>query len=259
MRKPIVADQFYPGNKAELNALLKSYSIKSGKAIAAICPHAGYVFSGKCASLSYFHLKKASTYIILGTDHSGCGTCLSTDDWETPFGIIKSNREICKRLIDLGIEEDNYSHKFEHSIEVQLPFIQFINPNATIVPIIINDINVAEKIKKVIDKDTVVIASSDFTHYGANYDYLPFTKKIKENLYKLDNDAIKFILDLDSKGFVDYVKETKATICGYKPIACLIEIMKGKAKPKLINYCSSGDVTKDYSNAVGYASIVFEE
>jgi MEMO1 family protein len=159
----------------------------------------------------------------------------------------------------------------EHSIEVQLPFLQFINKDRLdkikIAPIIIsNDLDpekIAEYIFKAIKetkKKVVIIASSDFTHYGLNYGYLPFREDVKENLYQLDRGAIDLIKSFQTDKFLDYIAETRATICGKYPISVLLELSKklGAKKATLLNYYTSGDIINDYTNAVGYASIKIE-
>ena len=200
------------------------------------------------------------------------------EDFETPLGIVKNNNKIGKKLLkqceNRGLIQDELAHKYEHSLELQLPFLQYIyNLRKTefqIIPIVISTneyekcIKLAESISKVLkqnnekDKEKVcIIASSDFTHFGSNYDFRPFDKKIKENLYALDKTAIDSILTFDSREF--YEKAIKTTICGAFGIIILIEILKklGVKKSKLLRYYISGDINLDYSSAVGYASIIF--
>jgi hypothetical protein len=170
----------------------------------------------------------------------------------------------------LNLKENEEAHRSEHSIEVQLPFLQFVSPNndIKILPIIIsNDLSydiIAKQVVKTIwesKKKVVLIASSDFTHYGINYGYFPFRNDVKGNMYELDKKAIRFIEKLDAYRFLDYINESGATICGNRPIATLIEICKllGAKKANLLKYYTSGDVINDYSSAVGYASIVIEK
>jgi hypothetical protein len=128
-------------------------------------------------------------------------------------------------------------------------------------PILVSETKgVAEKIfstAKKQKKKIIVIASSDFTHYGPNYGYVPFVSNVKENLRKLDKGAADTILKFDAEGFKKYVEKTEATICGFKPIICLIEYLKlaGAKDAKLLSYTTSGDATDDYTNSVGYAAI----
>ncbi len=286
VRKPIVAGQFYEEDFDGLNKqIIECFESEKGPGalpinkrkgfvLGAVVPHAGYLFSGPCAAWSYKEIAESEfpdLFIIIGPNHSGMGrTSTILDDWETPFGIIKTDEEFGKKLINNScIIEDATAHLHEHSIEVQLPFLQFVSKDhlkdLRFVPITVGfDSNIKELasgIKKTIEesgKKVCVIASSDFTHYGFNYGYVPFSTNIKENMQKLDSDAIEFIKKLDSEGFLNYVKIKEATICGAVPIAILIELMKGKAeKVNLMHYYTSADIMGDYNNAVGYASIVF--
>lgn len=278
IREPIVAGQFYPDNKTELIIDIKKtldkidvVKKKYDSLLGAIVPHAGYMYSGIGATQSLSMIKEEiDTFIILGFSHSGYGKgpiCLSQNDWKTPLGICQIDKDIANELLTNNIAiTDEDAHNYEHSIEVQLPFLQYLFKKFTIVPLSVSNkcnfkeigIKIANIIKKQ-DKKICVIASSDFTHFGLNYGYVPFSDNIKENIKKLDMGAIEFIKDLDSDGFIDYINKTNATICGQNPIALQIEIMKSldANKGKLIKYYTSGDVSGDYSNSVSYVSLIF--
>ncbi|MBW2999636.1 AmmeMemoRadiSam system protein B [Candidatus Woesearchaeota archaeon] len=238
--------------------------------LGAIAPHAGYMFSGPCAAFVYKEIaesKLPDLFIMLGLDHTGFGdNCVCLDDWQTPLGVVKTDKEFGKELEKNGIPFNPEAHFAEHSIEVQLPFLQFIfkekMEKIRIVPVMITHDykEVAEKIKKTIaqsKKRVCIIASSDFTHYGPSYGFTPFTDNPKENLEKLDKGAVEQIKSLEPEKFLSYAEKT--TICGMMPIAVLMELLKEKAKKvELLKYYTSGDITKDYRNAVGYASIIFK-
>jgi AmmeMemoRadiSam system protein B len=284
VRKPIVAGQFYPGNFEELDKEInESFTSKFGpgdlplktkekEILGIIAPHAGYQFSGPGAAWAYKEIaesKLADVYIMLGLSHQGQRSCISLEDWETPFGVVKVDKEFGEQIKkNTGLKEEEEVHAQEHSIEVQLPFLQFARRDyldkLRILPIIVSDDVDYQKLAKDIvktikesGKKVCIIASSDFTHFGLNYGFFPFHKDAKENMYKLDNGAIEHILKLNSYKFLDYVKETGATICGRNPIAVIIDICKelGAKKAKLLHYYTSGDVVGDYGNAVGYAAI----
>jgi len=284
IRKPIVAGQFYPGSFEELDKEInESFESDFGPATtpgkrtdkeikAIISPHAGYPYSGPCAAWAYKEIaeaKFADTYIMIGLSHGGYPTCLSLNDWETPFGIIKTNKTLGKELVSKGIPHNEEAHEQEHSIEVQLPFLQFASRDKLnklrILPITIspdkNYLETAKIIANAIKKtNSIIITSSDFTHFGFNYGYFPFKDNLKENLYNLDNKAIDHIKKLDSKNFLYYTEKTGATICGKYPIAATLEITKilGAKKARLLHYYTSADIIGDYSSAVGYASLVIE-
>ncbi|MFH1316885.1 MAG: AmmeMemoRadiSam system protein B [Candidatus Woesearchaeota archaeon] len=277
-RKPIVAGQFYPANKNELLKQIKdSFNSEFGpgnasqgkieKVKAVISPHAGYFFSGAGAAHGFKRIKESGlpdVFVIIGLSHNIPKSGISLEDWETPLGVIENDDELGEIIIrNTGLEQDEHLHMMEHSLEVQVPFIQFISKNAKLVPIIASEdldyYKLGEGIKKSIEeygKDVVIIASSDFTHYGANYGFVPFSGNVKENMEKLDKGAIEFILKKDVKGFLKYVEKTGATICGRWPIAVLLSAIECD-KVELLEYYTSGDVLGEYDSAVGYASIVF--
>lgn len=271
MIHPIVAGQFYPaGKEALLQELEKCFSSAKadfkGKAYGIIAPHAGYVYSGNAAALSYKAIQggKAKRFIILAPDHNGL--CLNPtttkEDFETPLGIVKTDTEFAEKLMKKCsfLKEARIQ---EHAVEVQLPFLQYLFKEFKIVPIVIPSPQYYKELGKAIAslaKDSVIICSSDFTHYGASYGFMPFdAKNAKEGMKKLDSGAIKFIEKLDSEGFLKYVEETGATICGEYAIAAAIEAVKamGAKKGALLNYYTSGDIIGDYLSAVGYAAVVF--
>jgi len=294
MRKEIAAGSFYPANAAELRKQIKNSFLealgpheiprKGGKKVyGVIVPHAGYIYSGQCAAWAYKTIaeaEKPDTFIVLGTNHTGYAEsnfAVSTQDFETPSGIVKNDKEFCDLLILNGnkfsIGEtretlgDKIAHQREHSIEVQLPFLQFIfQDKLKIVPVIcqIKDYEIYERFAKLIvetakklKRKICIIASSDFTHYGFSYGFVPFASDIKKNLYELDNNAIDLISKFKTKEFLDYACRT--TICGAGAIASAMEICKmlGSEKAELLKYYTSADLMGDYSTAVGYASIYF--
>jgi hypothetical protein len=287
VRKPIVAGMFYEDyeealkkqiEKCFLNTKFGPGSLPSKernkKIIGIIAPHAGYQFSGMGQAWAYKELAESElpdTYIILGTNHTGIGTSSTLlEDFETPLGIVKVDVEFAKKLIDSGfIIQNKEVHNKEHSIEVQLPFLQFVNKDQEfkILPVAVSGNTNYELFgKKIIEaakelnRKICLICSSDFTHFGINYAYMPFSDDIKENLEKLDKKAIEFIEKLDPWLFMNYIDETGATVCGRDAIATMISTCKelNAQKVKLLKYYTSGDVVGDYSNAVGYGSIVIE-
>ena len=282
MRKAIVAGQFYAEDAGRLREQISSsftHMLGPGlpgtnrkKILGAIVPHAGYSYSGPCAAHSYRAIaetKGFDLFIIIGFNHSGLSTCsagTTLSDWQTPLGDCKVDREFIKHLTaETDVKIDEYSHIYEHSIEVQLPFLQYIGI-FSFVPINVTELcdfkktgpEIASVIKKS-NKKVCVLASSDFTHFGANYGYLPFRENIRENLEKLDKGAIAFIEKMDTDGFLKYIEQTKATICGKNAIALQMEILKslGVKKSVLLKYYSSGEITGDYTNSVGYASLKY--
>jgi hypothetical protein len=283
-REPAVAGEFYENTFEKLNKQIEDcfYSKfgpgdlpvkRTGKKIkGVIAPHAGYFFSGACGAWAYKEIAESvfpRAYLILGPNHYGLGSGLSIEDWKTPFGLVKVEKDMVlgiKEKTGLKIAEEN--HVAEHSLEVQLPFLQYANrdklQDIRIIPLVIGrDLDYYETGKKLADflknKDIVVIISSDFTHYGPSYRYVPFSTDIPNRITALDNGAIEHIMKLDTNGFKEYVNKTGITICGYMPILIFLSIIEqSETKPNLLMHYTSGDVLGSYKNSVSYVSIVFK-
>jgi MEMO1 family protein len=233
-----------------------------------IAPHGAYKYSGQCAAWAYKEVAESKfpkTFIILFPDHSGTHFDFATtdEDFETMLGIVKTDKEFINKLLKTNIVKKTTNFR-EHSIEVQLPFLQLANKDflnkIQIVPIICPTTNnykeLAEEITN-ISKDIIVIISSDFTQYGVKFGYTPFKFNIKQSIKDLDKEAIKLIMNYNSEEFLKYVKKTRAPICGKYPIALGIEILKKISKePELLCYYNSAKIIPN-ENHVSYASIVF--
>lgn len=273
MRKP-AALGFYPRNSKELEATVNK-CIVSGKKISnplgAIVPHAGYIYSGAVAGAT---LKAAETdkknFFIFCPNHSGYGSAVasSSEDWETPLGVVEVNKKITDNINRfLGVKADDSAHRYEHSAEVQLPFLQVLYRDFTIVPMCFSfaEFGDLERLAKYIaafSNDSFFIASSDFIHFGPMYGYEPAGGSVKEKLAwvkKHDAGMIEKICRLDASGFYETVTENEYTVCGYIPIILLMLIMKNiDAKGgRLIKYMTSYD-TQPNSSFVSYAGIAFE-
>ncbi|WP_088899901.1 AmmeMemoRadiSam system protein B [Sulfolobus acidocaldarius] len=230
-----------------------------------VVPHAGYMYSGPVAAHAYYHLSlegSPDTVIILGPNHTGLGSYVSIwhkGKWKTPLGEVSVDDEISLELVKLTeiIDIDERAHLYEHSIEVQIPFLQYLfGQNFKIVPIVIMmqtpDVaeSLAEGIYKLVSsgkKDIVVLASSDLNNYE------PHDKTIEK-----DNLAIDEIQKLDYKGLFRVVEEKDVTACGYGPIMTVLILAKklGK-KPYVLRHATSGDTSGDKSSVVGYLSVRF--
>lgn len=284
-RKPVAAGTFYPASPIVIKNQIASFIEKAkvervGKIIAAIVPHAGYEYSGRVAGYAYKSLASANpkTIILIGPDHHGAGTSASAwmgSSWETPLGKLEIDYELGKVLLaeDRLFNKELDPHQQEHSIEVQLPFIQAIcKTEPKILPISVSlplDMMLARRLGKALcrvikGRDIVLVASSDFTHYGINYGYFPFfgtEREVEDKVHDMDLKAIKEIEKIKPDNFVDYVKRTGATICGAMPIAILLNTLKEMKveRGRLLKYATSAEVTGDKSNSVSYAAIVFEK
>ena len=264
MRAPAVSGQFYPRSKNELSReisrCLSGIRLPERAVLGAVVPHAGYVYSGSTAAYVYSVLPGADTFVMLGPNHTGYGSpvSVSSETWSTPLGEVVSDTEFIRALPRRIIDIDESAHRHEHSLEVQLPFLQHRFKGFSIVHICMGmqdeetamDVGseIAEAVRKT-NKKTVIIASSDFTHY-------------RPDKMARDNDAyfIESILDLDIPGFYRRLQERNASVCGYGPIAAMIAATRslGAKKATLLKYSTSGDVAGDVSAVVGYAGIIVE-
>jgi len=263
VRNPAVAGQFYPGSRAalarELDKMIPDCPDKID-AIGAVVPHAGYVFSGQVAGEVYAKVKARNTYVILSPNHTGFGGrfAASGEPWETPLGVVYIDKDFLAAVThrtDL-VAEDKAAHEAEHSIEVQLPFIQRTSPGAKIVPITVQRGNLSE-LNEVADalvsasgergNDVIIVASSDMTHYES-----------REDAKKKDEAAIRKVLDLDAEGLMEVVEQKDISMCGYVPVAIMLMCAKkmNAKKSELVKYSDSGDVTGDTAQVVGYAGII---
>jgi AmmeMemoRadiSam system protein B len=208
-------------------------------------------------------------FIIMGPSHHSWNSGISTESFETPLGIVRVDQEFAKALVSKGtVRVDEEIHSKEHSIEVQLPILQFAlgtrSEKLKILPLLVADDVDLDKLAKDLlltiketKKKVTFIVSSDFTHYGPDYDYLPFKDNIKENLSKLDGETFSYIKSGDVEGFQSHLRETGATVCGARPITLLLKMIK-PSKVMLEQYYLSGDITHNYTNSVSYASIIFK-
>jgi len=269
VRNPVVAGKFYPNSKEalakEINKFIPLSIQNKEDVIGVISPHAGYIYSGPVAGATLSSIKSKPIYIIMGPNHTGLGSPFSlsaSDSWTTPLGSVKIDEVLAGKILKNcpEIVKDEFAHTEEHSIEVQLPILQILQDEFTIVPIVISPGSVeqyrkigqaiAKSIRELkLEKDVVIIASSDMTHYES-----------RDSAWGKDSKAIDAILNLDEKALVDRVVELDISMCGYAPVAIMIVAAKalGAKKAKLIKYQTSGDVSGDYSSVVGYAGMIVE-
>jgi len=275
MRKSPIAGSWYPGTSAELTKLVTDLlagallpEIK-GRPCGLISPHAGIQFSGGAAACGYKALQGQTVkrVILMGPSHYTCmhGMAVSgVEAYETPLGKVRVDRKICDALARQPLfQGPSHAEMPEHSLEMQLPFLQVVLGEFDLVPLVVGELGkhdyavAAVELRKYMNEETLVVASSDFTHYGPRFGYMPFRDKLKQNLAKLDGDAIKKIIARDASGFLRYVDETGATICGSRPIAVLLQMLPPEARGTKLMYYTSGDLLQDYTDTVSYASIVF--
>ena len=263
VRNPAVAGMFYPGDEISLRKeLSKLISLDENKkrVIGLISPHAGYVYSGGCAGKGFSMVEIPNTVIILGVNHRGVGYSFAVDgndSWETPLGDISVNIELRQKLLEGSevFKVDSIAGRDEHSLEVQVPFIQYQNPDAKILPITISSNNFEDlktggiEIAKLINsnKDIMIVASTDMSHYID-----------AEEAKIMDGKAIDKILNLNPEGLFKTVFENRISMCGVCPVVMMLisAIESGAKKAEIIEYTNSGKITGDFSEVVAYLSMI---
>ncbi len=261
IRPPAVAGLFYPSSPDELANMVDSFLAKvpnypKRDYVAAIVPHAGYVYSGPIAAHVYKALStlRPRHIVIAGPNHTGYGAAVSVwpkGAWETPLGQVPIDEDAVAFVLDRSsfALADYDAHHYEHSVEVQLPFLQRIYGEFSFVPVTMmyQAPDAAEDLANALPLETLFIASSDFSHY------VPADVGREKDLA-----AIQYILDLDVDGFYRFVRENDVSACGIGPIMTAMEYAKRLgARAELLAFGNSGDATGDYSNVVDYAAIVF--
>lgn len=263
IRHSMYAGSWYPSDKTELRTYLGKPSKTKTRTYGALCPHAGWIYSGTTAGQVYSELSPASLFICIGPNHRGTGAPVSVfpeGEWETPLGSLTVNEQITRGIIEnCGYAEpDTIAHREEHSLEVQMPFIKMFNPDAEIVAIALADYRVdtcrvlGETIGRVIrDKklhdSTIILASSDMSHY------IP-----AEEASRIDQLAIARIEALDPDGLLAVVSKNDISMCGSGPAAAMLWATKelGATKGRLIAYTNSGAITGDNEQVVAYAGMI---
>ncbi|HXZ95330.1 MAG TPA: AmmeMemoRadiSam system protein B [Dehalococcoidia bacterium] len=274
IRKPAVSGMFYAGTASELEeqiewcykhelgpgAMPRVNSKGQREVVAIVVPHAGYYYSGPVAAHAYKELAEDGifdTAVILGPNHTGYGYPVSLwtgSSWSTPLGEVEINKKLAQRLLGEVIKADETAHIHEHSIEVQLPWLQNLYGKVKIVPItmLAQDIETARTVGKAIAQagdNLIVIASSDFTHYEPH-----------SVAMEIDSSVIEAIVALDEEELYERCGRLDCTMCGYGPVASAIVAAKEMKAQKatLLKYATSGDTSGDFSRVVGYGSIVIK-
>jgi len=257
MRTCAVAGMFYPQDPSHLEQLLETFfsgTRVEGAPLGIVSPHAGYIYSGQVAAHAFGAIPPdfSGTFVVIGPSHRGYISCVSAIPWETPLGVVDTDTGFVEAL---DMVTDELSHRDEHSLEVQVPMIKYRFPRARIAPILMGQqdyasaIRLAEKIVSAVrmtKRDIRIVASSDFSHY------VPEAKAKSDDLY-----AIEPLITLDTVEFYRRIEERRVTACGYGPITAMVNACGrlGAKAAKLIRYATSGDVTGDTREVVGYAAI----
>jgi hypothetical protein len=263
-RRPVVAGQFYQGSAAALREQVEQYVVAGAekeKVIGVMSPHAGLMYSGHVAGAVYSSIRFPGTFIIMGPNHTGRGApaaIMASGEWEIPTATFPIDGELARKIMRKlpGIADDPQAHAYEHSLEVQLPFIARFSDSVKIVPLTIMNLSrevcevmgntIAEAVRET-DYDVVIVASTDMSHY------VP-----QETAKRLDGLALQMALALDPAGLYDTVVEEQITMCGFVPATVMLYAARalGASGARLVKYATSGDVSGDYASVVGYAGVI---
>lgn len=273
VRRPCVAGAFYPANPKRLKKAIEDcFTHRLGPGtppaqksqdryiLSVICPHAGYMYSGPTAAHSYYHLASEAipeSVVILGPNHTGLGGPVSlwgTGAWETPLGYATIDEELAQAVFEASdfIDINESAHIREHSIEVQIPFIQHIYGDVGIVPICMGfqDLETSRKVGRAIakassGKDVLFLASTDLTHMES-----------KQSATTKDRGILDQIISMNEVALQKWVQAQRVSTCGYGPVSAVLVASKllGAKKAEILSYSTSGDITGDTTSVVGYAA-----
>ena len=269
-RSPAVAGQFYQGTASKLTQQVKQYiniSAVKEHAIGILSPHAGLIYSGSVAGEVYSAIEFPKTFVLIGPNHTGIGakvSMMASGEWEIPTGVFSIDEKLSRRIAANTpiISEDAQAHTFEHSLEVQLPFIAYFSTEPKIVPITVMSASleecrllgegIAKSIQSVIASSVerysvVIVASSDMSHYVSD-----------DVARQKDKKAIEMIRSLKPEGLYEVVGRERISMCGYLPATIMLFAAKalGAINAKLVKYSTSGEVSGDYDQVVGYAGMI---
>ena len=263
IRKPAVAGQFYPGNavdlRNELQQLVPDAAVKRS-VIGVISPHAGYQYSGSTAGRLLAGIDIPRTVVLIGPNHRGTGSLAALapeDGWQTPLGVVPIEKRLSGLIQQLipAVQPDAAAHALEHSLEVQVPLLQYLRPDVSIVPLCLafGDAVGCELLGRGLaaairgfGEPVLMLASSDMTHYES-----------AEAAEQKDMQALKKVLALDAKGLLEVCHSRHITMCGVVPAAVMLVAAKelGATQAEVVAYTTSGEVTGDLGEVVAYAAV----
>jgi MEMO1 family protein len=267
LRLPAVAGRFYPSNPEELTALVRQGTKKDSErapahARACLVPHAGYAYSGHVAGAVFARLGMPKKFLILGVRHFPRGepvAILSNGAWRTPLGDVEIDAPLAEALRDACplLREDSAAHSAEHSLEVQLPFLQVLAPGFSFVPVALGTlrfedlVSVGEAVARLLlaeKEDVLLLTTSDLNHYEDD-----------ATTRRKDRKAIDQLLELDSRGLYDTCRKEEISMCGLGPAVAMLTALcaMGAKRAELARYATSGDISGDRDAVVGYAGMTF--
>lgn len=276
-----LAGTWYPGDAGQLREQVDTWvheaALPAGgeRLRAVVVPHAGYRYSGRAAAAAYARVSRAAytRAVIIAPSHRAAFrgmALLDVDAFGTPLGEVAVDREAVAALARSPLCADEpAAYEEEHSLEIQLPFLQRALPGVSVVPVLMGSLEAADyalaaaALEAIADAGSLFVVSSDFVHYGWRFGYLPFgatgPAQVAAALRTLDMGAIERVCAGDTAGFLAYVEDTGATICGRVPVALFLTLHRQRSRGTLLSYYTSLDVTGDYEHSVSYASIGFPQ
>lgn len=263
-RTPAVAGQFYPADCDGLIEEIKKHVTEGSpknRVIGIVSPHAGFMYSGDAAGAVYSRIEIPETVVLIGPNHTGVGppvSVMTEGTWTLTFGDLSIDTELAVAISEASanVHADSSAHRYEHSLETQLPFLQYFRKEFKIVPICLKRISfkdceavsraILAGIKKV-DRPVLMVASSDMTHYEPH-----------ESALQKDKQAIDRIVNRDAEGLFKTVEKNHITMCGVNPVTVMLLCANamGASHSELVKYMTSGDVTGDFDQVVGYAGMI---
>lgn len=264
LRKARFAGDWYPGDPHSLRAALQRFvraETPEVQALGIVCPHAGYVYSGAVAGQTYARVHVPDLAVVACVNHRGIGAraaLMASGSWETPLGKVPIDESFCTTLLQNCpfLADDTSAHLREHSLELQLPFLQYRNPGVRLVPVCLQHLSFAEceelgraiaRTVRTSGEQALLVASTDLSHFEP-----------QEVARELDRQAIEPILALDPKGLYEVVGRKRISMCGVIPTTTILSacLELGARHAELVRYATSGDVSGDFSSVVGYAGVV---
>ena len=278
VRRSTCAGTWYPGKAADLRRTIDDMLSQAkppkveGDPVAVLVPHAGLRYSGKVAACAFKVLKRHryDRVIVLALSHRagswyrGASVPARYTAYETPLGQIPVDQEACQKLLSHKLFRDiAEADQREHSLEIELPFLQRVLGDFKLVPVLMGNCQrhdydpMARALLELFDDRTLLVVSTDFTHYGSNYGYVPFTENVEKRLNELADAALTPILACDFDGFLRHVAETQDTICGRNAVSLLLRLLqlRGGAEGTLMGRDTSGHITGDFRNSVTYLAV----
>lgn len=263
-RNPVVAGSFYPGDKNSLLMEIRRHidpGAKRSSAMGIVSPHAGFMYSGDVAGAVYSRVDIPDTVVLIGPNHTGLGERVSVmvkGVWSMPMGAVEIDTELAQAICEASshIHADDRAHQSEHSLETQIPFLQYFKKKFRIVPLCLMRLSLDECVAVAkaltaaierVERPVLIIASSDMTHYESH-----------ENARQKDQKAIDQILNMDARGLYETVRCNAISMCGVNPVVVMLmsAIGLGAKQSELVKYMTSGETSGDMDRVVGYAGMI---